>query len=82
MAATMVVPAYVVTATNQPNAFTAQNQNSRFRKGELKFCRKTTYDNVYGLERIGTEHCGRMVSIPDSCSGDPRFESQLADWLS
>jgi hypothetical protein len=37
MAATMVVPAYVVTATNQPNAFNPQNQNSRFRKGELSF---------------------------------------------
>jgi hypothetical protein len=36
MAATMIMPTYVVAAANQPNAFTPQNQNSRFRKGELQ----------------------------------------------
>jgi hypothetical protein len=37
----MVMPTYVVAAANQPNAFTPQNQNSRFRKGELQ--EKQTY---------------------------------------
>jgi len=34
-ATAMVMPTYVVAAANQPPAFTPQNQNNRFRKGEL-----------------------------------------------
>jgi len=34
-ATAMVMPAYVVTATNQPAAFTPQNQNNRFRKVQM-----------------------------------------------
>lgn len=49
-ATAMVMPTYVVAATNQPAAFTPQNQNSRFRKGKLQPC--TFSDEICHFRRI------------------------------
>jgi hypothetical protein len=47
----MVMPTYVVATTNQPTAFTPQNQNNRFRKGKLQPFAFS--DEVYRFRRFG-----------------------------
>ena len=48
-ATAMVMPTYVVATTNQPAAFTPQNQNNRFRKGKLQLY--TFYDEILSLQK-------------------------------
>lgn len=79
-ATAMVMPTYVVAATNQPAAFTPQNQNNRFRKGKLQLY--TFYGAICHFRRIclgvnGEELRNKFVAVQMPMPHRPDIASQM-----